>query len=149
MPPVSVYLSNEDFLLHKKLTRGEASKLFQHALREHIKSIENPEGIDKRLASLNETKKEIEEKVNRLEQRKIALAAREQDLLKTKEDMERTHQERIKSFLASWNSDFKAITGRDMTEQDMDDYKSYVVEQREDNKFVGMFEWLAHLKEIQ
>lgn len=146
MPGVMLYLNKSDFKLYQALPEGKASQLFSQALHDNAGELETIEDITRKITSMRKEQEEVQEKIAKFEKRKAEFEEKEKVLLASKDEIERRNKQRITDFLASWNEDFKAVTGRDMIEADIETFRAYVDAQQEEGRFMGMYQWLDSLK---
>lgn len=96
MPTAHLYYPDDLYIQYKQLADGEASKLFQNALREHFGATQDINQIQKKLSSLYEENNVVSSKINYLETKKKELelqATKEQEKLIEAQKREEAHKE--------------------------------------------------------
>jgi len=119
MVGVNLYINSEDYELYKKLDKGEASRIFSQALKEHFSVMDNLELIESKIKLLQSEENKILERIELLRQRKGILEFKKEKEEVRKQEIElkqkkKEEEEEIRLKERSRKRDlfmFKELTG--------------------------------------
>jgi hypothetical protein len=94
MGQVTLYLPKDLQLLYDNLEDGEASRIFQQALKEHCSAPQTVEEVQRKLDILYQDQLQTQGKVAFLEKKRLELQQKEKDLAKQKVSIEEANKKR-------------------------------------------------------
>lgn len=124
MPDIHLYLDNETFKAMHDLEKGEASKIFKNAIKEHSNLTDDLETIEKRLDLLYQDQNSINSQIKFLEEKKqklLDIKKEEEELILKEKGKEK---EKEKAFENNIRELFEFNIKRPMTDAEWKDFKS-------------------------